>query len=74
MTDRSAILLRFYERKSFAEVGEALGMQEEAARKRVSRATEKLRLIMRQRGPRDRGRKRRRNGQSAQRQKAADGS
>lgn len=48
--DRSAILLRFYERKSFNEVGEALGMQEDAARKRVSRAAEKLRAILGSRG------------------------
>jgi RNA polymerase sigma factor (sigma-70 family) len=49
-TDRCAILLRFYERKSFNEVGEALGMQEDAARKRVSRAAEKLRAILGSRG------------------------
>ena len=48
--DRSAILLRFYERKSFNEVGEALGMAEDAARKRVSRAAEKLRAILGSRG------------------------
>src|SRR5687768_15353397 len=51
-TDRCAILLRFYERKSFNEVGEALGMQEDAARKRVSRAAEKLRAILGSRGAR----------------------
>ena len=50
LIDRSAILLRFYERKSFNEVGEALGMQEDAARKRVSRAAEKLRAILGSRG------------------------
>ena len=49
-TDRCAILLRFYERKSFNEVGEALGMAEDAARKRVSRAAEKLRAILGSRG------------------------
>ena len=49
-TDRCAILLRFYERKSFNEVGEALGMHEDAARKRVSRAAEKLRAILGSRG------------------------
>ncbi|HEY8667634.1 MAG TPA: sigma-70 family RNA polymerase sigma factor [Tepidisphaeraceae bacterium] len=41
--DRVAVLLRFYQRKSFAEIGEALGVSEEAARKRVGRAVEKLR-------------------------------
>ena len=50
--DRDAILLRFYERKSFNEVGEALGMQEDAARKRVTRAAEKLRTILADRGGR----------------------
>ncbi len=49
-TDRNAILLRFYERKSFGEVGQELGMQEDAARKRVSRATDKLRTILAGRG------------------------
>ncbi len=41
--DRSAVLLRFYERKSFADVGGTLGISEEGARKRVARAVEKLR-------------------------------
>jgi RNA polymerase sigma factor (sigma-70 family) len=41
--ERKAILLRFYERKSFAEVGIHLGIGEEAARKRIERATDKLR-------------------------------
>ncbi|MGA2581675.1 MAG: sigma-70 family RNA polymerase sigma factor [Tepidisphaeraceae bacterium] len=38
-----AILLRFYEQKSLAQVGSAMGISEEAARKRVSRAIEKMR-------------------------------
>jgi RNA polymerase sigma factor (sigma-70 family) len=42
-TDRSAILLRFFENKSLREVGEALGTNDDAAQKRVSRAVEKLR-------------------------------
>lgn len=41
--DREAIVLRFLEKKSLAEVGEALGVSEDAAQKRVSRAVEKLR-------------------------------
>lgn len=45
-SDREAILLRFYRRQSFAEVGQTLGITEEAARKRVSRATEKLRGML----------------------------
>ena len=42
-TDRKAVLLRFYEQKSFDEIASILGTAEEAARKRVSRAVEKLR-------------------------------
>ena len=42
-TDRSAILLRFFENKSLREVGAALGASEDAAQKRVSRAVEQLR-------------------------------
>lgn len=44
--DQQAILLRFYEQLSFAEVAAMLGITEEAARKRVSRATEKLRGVL----------------------------
>jgi RNA polymerase sigma factor (sigma-70 family) len=42
-TDRSAILLRYFENKNLHEVGEALGTSDDAAQKRVSRAVEKLR-------------------------------
>ena len=42
-TDRDAVVLRFLEEKSLAEVGQALGLSEDAARKRVQRALEKLR-------------------------------
>jgi RNA polymerase sigma factor (sigma-70 family) len=49
-TDRRAVLLKFYERKTFREIGVALGIAEEAARKRVSRATKKLRGLLGQRG------------------------
>jgi len=41
--DRDALLLRFVEQRSLAEVGRALGTSEDTARKRVSRALEKLR-------------------------------
>ena len=41
--DRQAILLRFYQRKNMAEVGEELGVSEDAAKKRVARAVQKLR-------------------------------
>jgi|GEM_PF-616993 len=42
-TDRSAILLRYFENKNLREVGEAIGASEDAAQKRVSRAVERLR-------------------------------
>jgi RNA polymerase sigma factor (sigma-70 family) len=42
-SDRKAVMLRFYEHKSFDEIASILGTAEEAARKRVSRAVEKLR-------------------------------
>jgi RNA polymerase sigma factor (sigma-70 family) len=42
-TDRSAILLRYFENKNLREVGESLGTNEDAAQKRVSRAVERLR-------------------------------
>jgi RNA polymerase sigma factor (sigma-70 family) len=48
--DRTAILLRFFERKDFRSVGEALGSSEDAARKRVDRALEKLHALLKQRG------------------------
>ncbi len=48
--DRAAILLRFYEKKPLHEVGHHLGISEDAAKKRVSRAVGKLRTFMVQRG------------------------
>lgn len=48
--DRRAVMLRYYENKSFADVGATLGVAEEAARKRVSRAAEKLRGWLSRRG------------------------
>ena len=42
-TDRTAILLRYFENKSLREIGEALGASEDAAQKRVGRALERLR-------------------------------
>lgn len=49
-TDRMAILLRFFEDKSFPEVGETLRLSEEAARKRVTRALDKLQGLLQRRG------------------------
>lgn len=48
--DRQAILLRFFQKKSLSEVGAAIGAGEEAAKKRVSRALEKLREFFAKRG------------------------
>src|SRR5262249_46670851 len=44
-TDRHAILLRFFEKKSFGEIGQTLGGNENSARVRVVRAVEKLRAF-----------------------------
>lgn len=48
--DRRAILLRFIEHRSFAEVGTTLGLSENAARMRVDRALDKLRAMLRRQG------------------------
>jgi len=42
-TDRSAVLLRYFENKSLREIGATLGTSDDAAQKRVSRAVERLR-------------------------------
>lgn len=41
--DRAALLLRFFENKSLREVGAALGVSDDTAQKRVTRALERLR-------------------------------
>jgi len=48
--NRHAVLLRFFEKKSFAEIAVVLGGNENSARVRVVRAVEKLRGHFRQRG------------------------
>src|SRR5687768_4943982 len=48
--DREAVLLRFYEQKTFVQIGAATGTSEEAARKRVTRAVDKLRSLLGRRG------------------------
>src|ERR1041384_1261177 len=48
--DRHALLLRFFEQQSLAEVGSAMGLAEDAARKRVARGLEKLRGLLASRG------------------------
>jgi RNA polymerase sigma factor (sigma-70 family) len=49
-THHNAIVLRFFEGRNFSEVGAALGTSEDAAKKRVSRALEKLRKFFAKRG------------------------
>jgi RNA polymerase sigma factor (sigma-70 family) len=48
--DRHAVLLRFFEGRSLAEVGVNLGLSEDAARKRVGRALDKLRELLARQG------------------------
>lgn len=48
--NHDAVVLRFFDGKDLKEVGAALGVSEEAAKKRVSRAVEKLRLSFQKRG------------------------
>lgn len=48
--DRAAILLRFFEQNDFQSVGAELGASEEAARKRVDRALDKLHASLTRRG------------------------
>ena len=48
--DRLVILLRFFQAKSMREVGDNLGINEDAAKMRVSRAVERLRRLLAARG------------------------
>jgi RNA polymerase sigma factor (sigma-70 family) len=48
--DRTAILLRFFEQLDFRAVGQAIGSSDEAAKKRVSRALDKLHRVLTARG------------------------
>ena len=48
--DRDALVLRYFENKSLREVGDALGLQERAAQKRVARGLEKLHAFFARRG------------------------
>src|SRR5665213_3028968 len=48
--DRDAVLLRYFENKTFAQVGTVMGTNEDAARKRIVRAVEKLRNHFSKRG------------------------
>ncbi len=48
--DRDAVLLRYFQRRELKAVGDALGISDEAARKRVTRALERLRSTLARRG------------------------
>jgi RNA polymerase sigma factor (sigma-70 family) len=48
--DRELVMSRFFGNKSHKDVAEALGVSEETARKRISRAIERLRVIFARRG------------------------
>lgn len=48
--DRDAVALRFLEDKSFAEIGRALQLSEDTARKRVERALDRLHAALAKRG------------------------
>ena len=48
--DRTAIILRFFERRDFRAIGTALGSNEDAARMRVTRALDKLHILLKHRG------------------------
>lgn len=49
-SDRRAVILRFFEQRPLRDVGAVLGLSEEAAKKRVARALDKLRAILTRRG------------------------
>jgi len=49
-SDRTAVLLRYFEGKSFREVGQAIGASDDTAQKRVSRAIDRLRAYFAGRG------------------------
>jgi RNA polymerase sigma factor (sigma-70 family) len=48
--ERDVVLLRFFEKRQLGEVGAKLGVSEDAARKRVDRALDKLRGLLARRG------------------------
>jgi RNA polymerase sigma factor (sigma-70 family) len=48
--DRDTLVLRFFDEQGLRRIGQSLGISEDAAQKRVSRALEKLRTILSARG------------------------
>jgi RNA polymerase sigma factor (sigma-70 family) len=49
-TDRQLLLLRFWQRQDMRCIGQAFGLSDDAAQKRIGRALEKLRAFLLQRG------------------------
>lgn len=49
-SDRDVVLLRFFERQSFSEIGALLNINEDTAQKRADRALEKMRAVFAKRG------------------------
>jgi RNA polymerase sigma factor (sigma-70 family) len=49
-SDRNAVILRFFRQMSLRDVADAIGISEDAAKKRVSRALDKLRDVLIRRG------------------------
>jgi RNA polymerase sigma factor (sigma-70 family) len=49
-SDRRVLVLRYYQKRSFPEIGAALGTTDESARKRVNRSIERLRAIFARQG------------------------
>jgi RNA polymerase sigma factor (sigma-70 family) len=49
-TDRATVVLRFFEGHNLSEIGQTLGLRENAARMRVDRALAKLRALLAKRG------------------------
>jgi RNA polymerase sigma factor (sigma-70 family) len=48
--DRASVLLRFFEGRTYGDIGVALKLSEDAARMRTERALKRLRLLLRWRG------------------------
>lgn len=48
--DRNAVVLRYFQDQSYSSIGKVLGLDEDAARKRVGRAIVKLRDVLARRG------------------------
>ncbi len=49
-SDREVILMRYFENRPHADIGQQLGLSENTARMRIERALEKLRIILSRRG------------------------